>query len=445
MSKKNAISFKLLQVVSSKATAITLATLTLLNLPACAQPPGRLTINEVYALGRSNYPLIKQRSLISRAKDYSVSNAAKGYLPSISVSGQATYQSAVTNFPFQIPVPGFTLPHYSKDQYKVYAEADQVVYDGGLIKNQKQVAEVNEIINQQSLDVQLYALYDRLDQLFFGAILLTEQLKQNDLLQKDIKNGVDKAKALVTNGLAYRSSVNELTAQLLQAEQLQIQLQTAKKAYLQMLSAFINRTVDENTKLEADPVPISVTDSITRPEILLFEYQKKTYDLQDQQLKVQLRPHLGLFVQGGYGRPGLNPLNNDFAAYYIGGIRLSWSLGSLYTLKNQHQLLNLSRQTLDVQKQTFVFNTRQAQTQQSAVIEQYAELIKRDNAIINLRHAVKDAATAQLQNGVLSAHDYLSEVNAEDEARQNLILHQVQLLQAQYSYQNTIGNINSKK
>jgi len=116
----------------------------------------------------------------------------------------------------------------------------------------------------------------------------------------------------------------------------------------------------------------------------------------------------------------------------------------LYTLKKQRQILDISRHSLDIEKETFLFNTHLTQTQQSADIAKYAELMSKDDAIISLRESVKNAANAQLENGVLSAHDYLTQVNAEDQARQNLILHQVQLLQAQYSYQNTIGNIKTQ-
>ena len=187
-----------------------------------------------------------------------------------------------------------------------------------------------------------------------------------------------------------------------------------------------------------------IADTIGRPELLSYEYQKKTYDLQDKLLMAQLMPKFGFFAQGGYARPGLDPLSNDFQWYYIGGLKLSWNLGSLYTLKNQRHLLDISKETLDVQKETFLFNTNLTQKQQNADIEKYVELVKKDNAIIALRGSVKKAAAAQLENGVLSAHDYITEVNAEDQARQNLILHDMQLLQAQYSYQNTIGNIKNQ-
>ena len=408
------------------------------NLHLYAQANDVITIEKAYQLARKNYPLIKQRDLIAKTKEYTVSNAAKGYLPVFSINGQATYQSTVTSFPFQ--VPGFKAPVYSKDQYKIYGEADQVIYDGGIIKNQKESAEANEVVQQQNLEVSLYALYDRVNQLFFGALLTYEQLKENDLLKQDIQNGIDKAKALVANGTAYRSSVDELSAQLLQADQARVEIQAAKKAYADMLGLFINTAISDNTILQRPDAPI-LTGSIKRPEISFYEYQKKLYDLQENLLHAQVRPKLSLFAQGGYGRPGLNMLSNNFQGYFIGGLRLNWNFGSLYTLKNQKHLLDINKQTLDVNKETFLFNTKMAEKQQNGDVAKYIELLKNDDAIIALRQSVKNAASAQLENGVLTAHDYINEVNAEDQARQNKILHEMQLLQAQFNYQNTIGDI----
>jgi outer membrane protein TolC len=408
------------------------------NVNLYAQSQDTITIEKVYQWARINYPLIRQRNLITKTKEYTVSNAAKGYLPVFSVNGQATYQTAVTSFPFQIP--GFSVPTYSKDQYKIYGEADQVIYDGGVIKNQRESAEANEVVQQQSLEVNLYALYDRVNQLFFGALLMNEQLKQNDLLKQDIQNGIDKAKALVANGTAYRTSVDELSAQLLQVEQARVEIDAAKKAYVDMLTLFIDKQINESTVLQK-PIASALTDSITRPEISFYDYQKKLYDLQGNLLHAQLRPKLSLFAQGGYGRPGLNMLSNNFQTYFIGGLRLNWNFGSLYTLKNQEHILDINKQSLDVNKETFLFNTKMAQKQQNGDVTKYLELLKNDDAIIALRQSVKNAASAQLDNGVLSTHDYINEVNAEDQARQNKILHEMELLQAQFNYHNTMGDI----
>lgn len=412
-----------------------------ISLELFAQQTEKLTIQNAYQLARKNYPLIKQRDLIAKTRDYSVSNAAKGYLPVFSVSGQATYQSSVTSFPFQIP--GFSIPEFSRDQYKFFAQADQVIYDGGVIKNQKQTSEATEILQQQNLEVELYALFDRVNQLFFGALLMNEQLKQNDLLQQDIQNGMAKAKALLANGVAYRSSVDELSAQLLQAQQARLELVATKKAFLDILSLFIGAKPDENTILEMPAAP-ALHDSINRPELLAFEYQKKLFDLQGELLKDQLKPKISFFAQGGYGRPGVNFLSNNFSWYYTGGLRLNWNFGSLYSLKDKQYLLSIDKNSLDVQKEIFIFNTKISQKQQDANIEKYDSLIEKDDAIINLRSSVKKAAFAQLENGVLSAHDYINQVNAEDLARQSKILHEIQLLQAQFSYQNIVGNVHNK-
>jgi outer membrane protein TolC len=408
-----------------------------------AQPQLHLTIDEAYRLARENYPMVKQRGLIAKTKEYTVSNAARGYLPAFSINGQATYQSAVTSFPFTLPIPNFHLPTYSQDQYKLYGEVDQAIYDGGVIKNQKQTAQANEAIQQQNLEVELYALYDRVNQVYLGIILVDEQIKLNDILKKDIQNGIDKAHALVANGTAYKSSVDELSAQLLMAEQTLQGLRATRKAYADILGVLINRPVDDATRLETPAMP-AITEAVSRPELQFYDYQKTACDLQYNLFKTQMKPKFNFFVQGGYGRPGLNMLSNDFSWYYIGGLRLSWNLNSLYTLNNQKQLSELNKLSLDIQKETFLLNTRVTQKQQSAEMVRYRDLLRTDDDIIALRESVKKASSAQLENGVLSAHDYLTQVDAEDQARQNKVLHQVQLLQAQYNYRTTTGNFETK-
>lgn len=404
------------------------------------QQSSALNINEIYQLARSNYPLTKQQQLIAKTSEFTVSNAAKGYLPVLSINGQASYQSAVTNFPISIPLPGFTIPKYSKDQYKVYVEGDQVIYDGGLIKNQQQMAKTTEAVQEQSLEVELYQLYSRVNELFFGILLIDEQLKQNGLLLNDIRNGIDKAKALVANGVAYRSSVDELDAQLLQAKQERISLIANRKAYVAMLAIFIGRALDSGVTFERPFMPVLASE-IRRPELLLYDNQKRVYNDQQKLLNLQLLPKLGAFAQGGYGRPGLNMLSNNFAWYYLGGLKMTWNFGSIYTHKKQMQLLDIGRETIDLQKESFLLNTSMVQKQQIVGIDKYKELLNTDDRIIALRLSVKNAANAQLQNGVLNVHDYITVLNAEDQARQNKILHETQLLQALYNYQNIIGNV----
>jgi len=396
-----------------------------------------LTLDECYAMAEQNYPLIKQRELIVKSKEYSIDNAAKGYLPQLAVNGQATYQSDVTRIP--VDAPGFHVPLISKDQYKVYGEATQTLFDGGVIREQQASLEANAKVDEQKLEVELYKLRDRVNQLFFGALMMDEQLKQNNLLIQDLQNGIAKTDAAVANGTALKSSLNMLKAEWLKAQQRTVELRATRMAYTDMLGLFINRTLGDSSALVKPVAPI-VEQEIRRPEMQWYTYQDQSAEVQYKMLAARNRPKLSLFVQAGYGRPALNMLDNSFKGYYLGGIRLNWSLSGLYTYKKDKALIDLNKRNIDVQRQTFLFNTNMTLQQQNREAAKYQQLLASDDEIIALRVSVKNAASAQLENGVIDTNDYLREVNAQDQAQQSKILHEIQFLMAQYNQKTTTGN-----
>ncbi|MBS1509969.1 MAG: TolC family protein [Bacteroidetes bacterium] len=398
-----------------------------------------LTLAKAYEQAVQHYPLIKQRQLLQQTTNLTVDNLSKGFLPQVNISAQASYQSDVTKV--SIPVPGITITPPSKDQYKVLADVSQLVYDGGMIKEQKNVQHLNEDAEQEKIEVELYKLKDRINQLYLGVLYLDEQLKQIELVQNDIQNGIAKTEAQVNNGVAFRSNLNVLKAESLKNDQRAIELKATRKGFIDVISLFIGENLPENVQLE---MPVSVAPSlqadIQRPELKLYSTQEKLLSGQNAIIDARNKPRASLFVQGGYGRPGLNFLNNDFAFFYTTGVRLNWSLSGLYTQKKEKQIIDISRKTIGIQKETFLLNTNTALKQQDAEINKLQQLIAKDQAIIDLRASVKDAAKAQLDNAVITANDYLREVNAEDQARQSLITHKVQLLQAEINYQTISGN-----
>lgn len=403
-----------------------------------AQTTGTLSIEECYKLAQLNYPLIKQQGLISKSKEFSISNASKGYLPQFSINGQATYQSDVTEIPFSIP--NLEVPEFNKDQYKIYGEATQVIYDGGNIKGQKESIEANSAVESQQLEVDLYKLKDRINQLFFGILMLNEQIAQTETVKKDIQSGLDKTNASIANGAALKSSGDVLKAELLQTDQRTVSLKASRKAYLIMLSQFANQTIDENTHLVKPARVTMLSENISRPELSLFDFQKKSYDAQDKLINAKNLPKLNLFVQGGYGRPSLNMFNNKFESYYIGGIKLSWSLGGMYTIKKEKAIVRVNQKMLDVKKETFIYDTNLQLKQEKEETNKLEQLVNSDSEIVALREKIKTTSLAQLENGVINSNDYLREVNAEDLARQNQLLHDIQLIMSQYNQQTTSGN-----
>ncbi len=410
---------------------------TLLSGFANAQSNDPLTIETCYAMARQNYPMIRQLELIDKSTGYNIQNASKSFLPQIAINGQATYQSEVTQVP--IKVPGMSVPEISKDQYKLYADISQSVYDGGITKLQQRSQQANGDVEKQKIEIELYKLKERINQLYFAVLIIDEQLKQNELFKKDIQLGINRTEASIANGTALKSTANSLKAELLKADQRTIEMNATRKGYIDMLGLFINKTLDENIML-IKPQYQPKLQEINRPELKLYDLQNKGLNIQDKMIKAKNLPKFNLFVQGGFGRPALNFLSNKFEPYYTTGLRMSWPITGSYTAKNDRALININRRNIELQKETFLLNTKIAVQRENAEIEKFQKLLATDNDIINLRASVKTASFAQLENGVITSNDYLREVNAEDQARQSRILHDIQLLMAQYNNQTTTGN-----
>jgi outer membrane protein TolC len=397
-----------------------------------------LNLEQAYQLARANYPLIKQKDLISKSAFLTIENINTAYFPQFSVNGQASYQTDVTSI--KIPIAGATIAPLSKDQYKFWGELNQLIYDGGIIKNQKELQDRSSLVDDQKLEVELYKLKDRINQLYLGVLLLDAQIVQTNLSKENIQIGLNTVNAQLVNGTVFKSAVLVLEAQVLQTDQRIVELKSNKKALLQVLSMFIQKPISETVKLEK-PVVIDLIDTtINRPELKLYAYQDSFWHVQNLMVTAKSNPKLSLFAQGGYGKPGLNMLNNDFALFGIGGIRLNWSLSNLYTHKREHEIVVLNQKINDVQKDVFLFNTATQLSQQMEEIKKLNEISNIDEKIVGVRSNITAASKAQLQNGVINSNDYLREINAEDQTKNNYILHQVQLLQAKINYQTIKGN-----
>lgn len=402
-----------------------------------AQTETVLTLDNCLEMAKQNYPLIRQYTLIEKTKEYSIANAQKGYLPQFNVAGQASYQSAVTQVP--ISLPNMDVPTISKDQYRLYGEVSQSITDLFTVKDQKEYINTNSAIETQKTEVELYKLKERINNLFFGILLIDAQIQQTELLKKDIQNGIEKTHVAIANGVALKSTADNLKAELLKADQRTIELKATRKGYADMLALFIGKPIDENTVLEK-PQRQLFTNTINRPELRLFDLQKKSFDVQEKLVSAKNLPRVSAFFQGGLGRPALNMLNPDFQGYYIGGLRLNWNLAGFYTYNKEKKILANNQSMIDIQRETFLFNTSLTLKQQNADITKMQELIETDRSIVTLRESVKHTTQNQLTYGTATTNDYLIAVNAEDQAKQSLLLHEIQLLMTEYSRKLTMDN-----
>lgn len=399
-----------------------------------------ITLDECQTKAKANYPLVKQYNLIEQTAQYNISNANKGYLPQLTLSAKGTYQSQVTKLP--ITIPNVTIPGLSKDQYQAVVEANQVIWDGGAISAQKKITNANTEVEKQKLEVDLYALNERINQLYFGILLLKEQLRQNDILQNELQTNYNRVASYKQNGVANQSDLDALKVEQINAQQRGTELHSTQKSYFIMLSALTGLTIDTKTELIKPEINLASLNTTVnhRPEIGLFDAQNKLFESQKELLNAGNRPKIGAFVQGGYGKPGLNMLTNAFSDFYIGGIRLSWNLSGFYTQKNNLNKIEVSKKAMDVQKETFLFNSDLKTKQQQTEIEKLKSTLANDDEIIRLRGNIKKSATTKVDNGTLTITDLIREINAEDQAKQLKSLHEIQLIMNVYQLKNNINN-----
>lgn len=401
----------------------------------------QLTLDECRRSAQENYPLVRRYGLIEKAREYDLSNAGKGYLPQFSLSGKATYQSDITKLPVEIP--GVDVRTAPKDQYQVMLELQQTIWDGGDIRTRKRLTHAASDVELEQQNVDMYALNDRVNQIFFGILLLDEQLKQNGLLQDDLQRTHKQVSDYIANGIASQSDLDAVSVELLNTRQHRIELETSRRAYINMLSSFIGKEISNGTFLQKpalEEMESAGAGVNNRPELRLFDARNEQLRVQEATLNTRLMPRFGLFVQGAYGNPGLNMLKDEFNAYYMAGVRMVWNFGSLYTLKNDRRRIDNSRQEIETGRDVFLFNTRLQETGQHANIVSMRRQMADDDEIIRLRENIRRAAEAKVENGTLTVTDMLREITNENLARQTKALHEVQLLMNLCQLKYTLNN-----
>lgn len=408
-------------------------------LPVQAREGQSLRLEEAYEMAIRNYPLTKQKDLIAKTAGLNLDNIASVYLPQISLNAQATYQSDVTRFPKQINIPGVQISALSRDQYRAMLDVNQLIYDGGNASTQRLLAQQQQKVDEQRIEVSYQQLRERINDIWFSVLFADEQLQQIVLTQKDLMAVMAKVEAQVNYGTAFRSALATLMAEQLKNDQRAIDLKYNRRALIRVLSVFLGQELLPDVKLERPAMVTVDTTAIRRPDLELLNRQIQLNEVSARYLNVRKVPKVSLFAQGGYGKPGLNMLLNEFDFFYQGGVRFSWNLSGFYNQGRDKQLNELNRQTLLVQQEQVMFQVKTDLLKNDAEMEKYRELDKTDEEIIALRQQVKQASAAQLEQGVITSSDYVREVNAEEQARLSQALHRLQLLQAVIHQKTLIG------
>ena len=407
-------------------------------------PIGAQTLEECQQAAERNYPLIQQYGLIEKTTELTVTNIQKGWLPQVSASAQATLQSDVTAFPDQIQkvyqTMGIDMQGLKKDQYRVGIDVQQTVFDGGAIKNQKEIARQQGKVQAAQNEVNLYNVRKRVNEMYFGLLLINEQIALNKDLQRLLEQNEKKLASMVKGGTAAESDYLNVKAERLNVAQQMTGLQAQRQALVRMLSAFCGIEVKEIKTPPLAPTIEGLGVAI-RPELKAIDAQLKLADAQEKALNVALMPKLGVFAQGYYGYPGYNMfedmMSRKFSWNGMIGARLSWNIGALYTRKNDKAKLNIQRSMFNVQRETFLFNNNLEQIQQNENIERFKKLMTDDEEIISLRSSIRKAAESKLSHGIIDVNDLVKEITNENAAKVQQRVHEIEMLKEIYDLKYT--------
>lgn len=394
-----------------------------------------LTIEDCQGMARANYPAIARFNVIENVRNFNLENASKAYYPQLSLHAKATWQSDVTKIDLELPsnFPPLAVPVPDKDQYQVYGQLNQLIWDGGKVAAQKENIAAHAEVEKQKLETEVYSLQERVNQIFFGILLLNEQLTQQVILESELQRNYEKVQSYVINGVANDADLSAVKVEQLKTNQQRIQMESALDSYIKILSVLTGHRIDPKTVFVKPPVA-EVSDHVVidRPELRFFTAQKNLLNSQKTALNARNRPVISAFAQGGYGKPALNMFENKFKPYVIGGVSLSWNLGSLYTYRQAKKSIEQQKLALDSERETFLFNLNMQLPQQQNEIKKYRQTMQGDNEIIRLRKQIQEAAEAKVENGTLTVSDLLQEINALEIARQAKSLHEIQYLMSVY-------------
>ena len=406
------------------------------------------TLEECQQAAERNYPLIKQYGLIEKTTQLTVANIQKGWLPQVSASAQATYQSDVMSWPDQMKTMmtgmGIDMKGLTKDQYRVEIDVNQTLFDGGVISSQKAIARQQGKVQEAQTEVQLYNVRKRVNEMYFSLLMLDEQIVLNHDMQELLAGNERKLQAMVKSGTAAESDWQSVKAERLKVMQQATSLESQKRMLTMMLSTFcgIETNIIQKPLVKAENGELMSENH--RPELRALDAQIGLLNAQEKALNAALMPKLGVFAQGYYGYPGLNMfedmMSHKWSLNGIIGARLTWNIGALYTRKNDKAKLQLQRDLTESNREVFLFNNRMEQLQQSEEISRYKQLMNDDAEIISLRAAVRKAAESKLSHGIIDVNDLLREINQENAARVQQSIHEIEMLKEIYDNKITTNN-----
>ncbi len=408
------------------------------------QVPDTVTLSFCYNQAEKTFPLAQQIGLLGKSNELKIKNLNKNWLPLMNINGSASYQSAVTEV--EIPVLAgniqLTMPKLALDWYKLTLDVNQAIYDGNITGYQKKLESYNLQSDQLGVQVELYKVKDRINQVYLSIILSGANEEVLNSTKQSLQSKQKEVESAVRNGSMLASSEDAIRVELLRIDQELLNIQHDRTAAVQMLSELTSSNIPETSVFVLPEVRLSTLSfEDKRLEYQLYEVQQERAGLMKNMVTTKWNPKLYAYGQAGYGRPGLNMLSNDFTPWYIIGAKLSWNFFNWNQNKNEKKIYDIQNDLIRSQKETFDKNLRVEADRAMEQVLKLTDQLRQDQDILDLRERITKSASSQLNNGVITSSEYISRLNEEIQARLTMELHRIQLVQAKINWLFTLGKL----
>ena len=407
-------------------------------------PQEILTLKECYELSSASNALAGEKSNYKQIWELNDKNISKGWLPSIDASGNFVYNSEVVDLSEKlgaIPGVGAMLTPLPHEQYKFAIDINQMLYDGGTIKNARAVEAAELRVNEIQAEADLYKLRSQINNVYFSILLVSKQKEVLDNFLILVEKRLTALNAANRNGLVIKSDIDLLEAEKIKLQQQISENQITKASLFRVLSMLTGKEISNNVQLTIPVKAGELTDEIIRPELKIYDIRVEQLTAGSAMLDSKRMPKAFAFATLGYGNPpGNNFFKDQFAPYFMAGAGIKWNIYDWGKTKSEKQVIDLKKSIVGNRKNDMTDSMRRLLESKKAEIESLKLLLESDPRLIILRQNVSEAAESQYNNGVITASDYLSELTAAQQALLDHEIHKINLAKAQIEYLNISGN-----
>lgn len=400
-----------------------------------------ITLADCQRSAQENAPRLGDRQHLLEIGKLNTREAAAQWYPDLEINGKLSYQSDVITVALTDPTIPVSFPEVPRDQYGINLDLRQTLYDGGISRQRKAYEQALTAAELQQVEVDLHQLKNRVNQYYFGILVLQENLKNLDLHRSSLEARRSMLETAVGEGAVLPSELKVIQVEILRVSQSELEVRSRQQALLEALNILCGTGHNAADVFVLPETEWDPSASVSRPEYALFELQQASMERSKQVVSRKRMPVLYAYGQAGFGNPGYNMLSSEWDFYYMLGAGLRWRIWDWNSTRREKQKIGLRQQVLQNHRNTFDMELRSQLVREQANMDRYRKALELEEQMLALRSEITAASAAKLENGTITATDYITELNKESQVRISLSTHQIMLSQSVTNFLTIRGNL----